>query len=340
MSKRPQNEDAGRKKNIIILAAAAAAVLIAAAGLFIMENRKSDEVTDSSKDTYDIEGVECTKKQNVETYLILGTDRNDEDEDDRVRADTIMVLTIDRQEEAYALLPLNRDAIVNFEVKDDEGEVLGEATSQLALVYTSAGDDEEGCERTEQAVSKMLGDQFINGYVAINMDSIGKINNLLGGVDVTIEDDFGDGSGFTPGQSVHLTDEQAERFVRGRKGVGDGTNENRMKRQEAYLDGALNAFKEKCLEDSSFVENAMEEMEDCMVTDMTNAQFSKIGKILEGNKRIDVPDIKYTRTINEDTKLAEVIYDETTLNYAIIKLFYDPIEEWYFESLLEDAAAE
>ena len=81
----------------------------------------------------------------------------------------------------------------------------------------------------------------------------------------------------------------------------------------------------------------MNELKDCMVTDMTNAQFTKIGKILEGNSKTEVPDIKYTRTVNEATGLAEVTYDETTLNYAIISLFYKPVEEWYFRSLLEEA---
>ena len=337
MLKRPESDSSSKKRNIIILAIAAVIVIAAAAGIYIMENRSSGTVTDSGMDTYNIEGVECTKKQNVETYLIMGTDRNDSDEDKLVRADTVILLAIDRKNETYALLPLDRDAMVSYEITDEDGEVMGEAVTQLALAYTAGRDDEEGCEITEKAVSKLMGGQFINGYAAINMDSIGKINNILGGVDVTIEDDFGDGSGFTAGQRVHLNDEQAEEFVRGRKGVGDGTNENRMKRQQAYLDGAISAFKDKSLDDSSFVDTAMNELKDCMVTDMTNAQFTKIGKILEGNSKTEVPDIKYTRTINEATGLAEVTYDETTLNYAIISLFYKPVEEWYFQSLLEEA---
>lgn len=335
MTKRPETGEDG-KKNILTLAIAAAVVIAAAAGIYLYENRDSDGITDSSKDTYDIEGIECTKKQNVETYLIMGTDDRKIDDKDTVQSDTNILLVIDRKEETYAMLPLDRDAIVSYEITDEDGEVLGETTSQLALAYANGGDDETGCELTKNAVSKLMDDQYINGYVAFNVDSIGKINHILGGVDVTIEDDFNDGSGLTAGQTVHLTDKQAEEFVRGRKGVGDGTNENRMKRQEEYLDGALNAFREKCLEDSSYVSDAMDQMKDCMVTDMTNAQFSKIAKILEGNKRIDVPEVKYTRAINPETNLAEVVYDEVTLNYATIKLFYNPVEEWYFESLLEE----
>lgn len=338
MLKRPEIDNENKKRNIIILAVAAVIVIAAVAGIYLIENYKSDTVTDSSKDIYNIEGVECTKKQNVETYLILGTDKNDDADDKLVRADTVMLLAIDRKESTYALLPLDRDAMVTYEIADESGEIIGEATSQLALAYTSGRDDEEGCEITENAVSKLMGGQFINGYVAVNMDSIGKINNILGGVDVTVEDDFDDGSGLVKGQTVHLSDKQAEEFVRGRKGVGDGTNENRMERQKAYIDGALNALKQKSIEDNSFVSTAMDELKDNIVTDMTNAQFTKIGNILEGDSRTDVPDIKYTRTVNSETGLAEVEYDNVTLNYAIISLFYNPVEDWYFESLLEEAA--
>lgn len=338
MLKRPEIDKGNKKRNIVILVVAAVIVVAAVAGIYLMENHKTDTVTDSSRDIHNIEGVECTKKQNVETYLILGTDRNNDSDDNLVRADTIMLLAIDRREESYSLLPLDRDAMVTYEITDESGEVLGEATSQLALIYTAGRDDEEGCEMTVNAVSKLMGGQFINGYAAVNMDSIGKINNILGGVDVTVEDDFGDGSGLSKGQTVHLNDKQAEEFVRGRKGVGDGTNENRMKRQQAYLDGAINAFKAKSLEDNAFIDSAMDEMKDCIVTDMTNAQFTKIGNILKGNSRTDVPNIKYTRTVNEETGLAEVRYDQVTLNYAIISLFYNPVEEWYFKSLLEEAA--
>lgn len=336
MFKKNEGDDKHRK-NIAILAVSAGILIAAVIGMFIYDRMSSSDVVDSSKDTYNIEGVECTKKQNVETYLIMGTDDRNVNDTDTVQSDTNLLLVIDRKEETYAILPLDRDAMVTYEVTDENGEVIGDTTSQLALAYAVGGDDETGCELTCGAVSRLFGDQFINGYVAINMDQIGTINNILGGVDVTIEDDFGDGSEFAPGQTVHLTDEQAEAFVRGRKGVGDGTNENRMKRQEAYLDGALNVFKEKCLEDSGFAADAVDKMKDCMVTDMTNAQFSKIGKILEGDKRLEVPEIKYTRTVNQQTGFAEVTYDNVTLNYAMISLFYNPVEEWYFQSLLEEA---
>ena len=46
------------------------------------------------------------------------------------------------------------------------------------------------------------------------------------------------------------------------------------------------------------------------------------------NQKINVSDIKYSRTINKDTGYAEVEYDEGSLESVIKKLFYEPVEEW------------
>ena len=44
--------------------------------------------------------------------------------------------------------------------------------------------------------------------------------------------------------------------------------------------------------------------------------------------KMNVSDIKYSRTINKDTGYAEVEYDEGSLESVIKKLFYEPVEEW------------
>lgn len=73
-----------------------------------------------------------------------------------------------------------------------------------------------------------------------------------------------------------------------------------------------------------------------MVTDMSNSDFSRIAKALVKDEKVNPIDIKYTRKINKSTGYAEVIYDQESLDRAIIKLFYEPVEEWYFEDEEDD----
>ena len=135
----------------------------------------------------------------------------------------MILLVIDRVNKNFAILPLDRDAMVSLEIPDEDGNILGENTMQLALAYAYGDGKEQSCELAEDAVSGLLHDQRIDGYVSLSMDAIGAVNHLVGGVDVTVTDDFAGESGLASGQTVHLSDAQAETFVRGRKSVGDGS---------------------------------------------------------------------------------------------------------------------
>ena len=68
----------------------------------------------------------------------------------------------------------------------------------------------------------------------VNMSAIEVVNDMVGGVTVTIEDDFPDSDTLIKGQTVTLHGKDAERFIRERKTVADGLNENRMSRQAQY----------------------------------------------------------------------------------------------------------
>ena len=86
---------------------------------------------------------------------------------------------------------------------------------------------------------KHLGES-IDFYVAMNMDGISELNDLAGGVTVTLEDDFSSiDPAMTRGTTLTLHGEQAETFVRSRMTVGDGTNASRMERQSVYAGGAV-----------------------------------------------------------------------------------------------------
>ena len=105
-------------------------------------------------------------------------------------------LVIDRVNKNFAILPLDRDAMVSLEIPDEDGNILGENTMQLALAYAYGDGKEQSCELAEDAVSGLLHDQRIDGYVSLSMDAIGTVNHLVGGVDVTVTDDFAGESGW------------------------------------------------------------------------------------------------------------------------------------------------
>ena len=64
--------------------------------------------------------------------------------------------------------------------------------------------------------------------------------------------------------------------MRGRKSVGDGTNENRMNRQQTYIEALYPAVIDHAKQDNNFISNARKKLDKYMVTNMTDSDFSKI----------------------------------------------------------------
>lgn len=86
--------------------------------------------------------------------------------------------------------------------------------------------------------------ESIDFYVAMNMDGISELNDLAGGVTVTLEDDFSSiDPAMTKGTTLTLHGNQAETFVRSRMTVGDGTNASRMECQSVYAGGAVSDYR-------------------------------------------------------------------------------------------------
>ena len=102
-----------------------------------------------------------------------------------------------------------------------------------------------GSVNTVETVEKLLHGIIIHHYVVMDMQAIPLVNDAIGGVVVTLEDDF---TVYDPvmveGATLRLMGDQAEFFVRGRMTVADGTNASRMGRQQQYLSGFLTQFRQ------------------------------------------------------------------------------------------------
>jgi anionic cell wall polymer biosynthesis LytR-Cps2A-Psr (LCP) family protein len=158
------------------------------------------------------------------------------------------------------------------------------------------------------------------------MGAIGIINNLAGGVTVTIEDDF---SQVDPtmimGSTITLSDEQAYNFVSGRMGVGDESNTQRMKRQAAYEKGLKENLMTLCSQDNTYPLTIYEALGDYMVTNITSQKFSKLALLVLKDKDNGSLRIDGTETI-DNLGFIEVNLDEDSLQQVILQLFYKKYE--------------
>ena len=213
-----------------------------------------------------------------ENYLLIGTDatgnnKNGADYQGSM-ADFLMLVIIDKTENTYSFLQLNRDTMTEVALIDHNGE--GEATAniQLCTAHWYGGNREQSCENTVKSVKKLLGGIQIDGYYELNMSEITKLNNMVDGVTVTLEDDFSKKyPKMKKGATINLDDEQAYAYVHDRYGVGNEENTSRMKRQQQYMTGFFKKLQEKVKANPNYANEVFESLQDVSTTDIT------IGKI-------------------------------------------------------------
>jgi len=220
--------------------------------------------------------------RNFETYLVIGTDTSGNEASDREAyignmADFLLLAVINRTDGTYAFLQLNRDTMTEIPLLDREGEGRATAKIQLCTAHWYGGTPQESCENTVKAVSDMLGGISIEGYYAINMDEISRLNHAVGGVAVTIKDDFSNiDETLKKGETITLNDEQAVNFVRSRMGMKDEENTTRMARQRQYLNALLDKVQEKTGEDPEFALELYDELADVSETNMSGGLISDL----------------------------------------------------------------
>lgn len=117
----------------------------------------------------------------------------------------------------------------------------------------------------------------IDHYIALTMDAVPELNDLVGGVTVKLLDDFTKYyPEMTEGSELTLNGEEALAYVRYRMDIGDSTNINRMERQRQYMLALKDKFAEKVNSDDNFMLNTIGILSDYMVSDCTADQLSSI----------------------------------------------------------------
>lgn len=319
-----------------LLAGLTILIFAVAVGGIIYLNRGGDVKASSEKEStktaeyVEIDGVKYTPKQNVEAFLFIGADSTDTVEQDkengtRSRCDVLRLIVIDRQANTYAVIPISRDTITNVASYDENGEEIAKGEIQLALAREKGITPEQGCENTVAAVSELFLNQKIDGYMSLNMGAIATLNHEVGGVTVTIEDDFSEcDPTLVMGETITLNDEQAFNFIRGRKSVGDGTNVDRMRRQEAYMAALKPMLIDRCKQSEAYALQLYKSLGDYVVTNMTDKDISRIAKAILKNE--DMGEFSISGELSED-EMGWIAFtpDEKSIEEIVFKLFYNRI---------------
>jgi anionic cell wall polymer biosynthesis LytR-Cps2A-Psr (LCP) family protein len=137
------------------------------------------------------------------------------------------------------------------------------------------------------------------------MKDIGRINDAIGGVTVTIDTDMTNvDPAFKKGSTVTLTGDQAEKFLRARMQLKDDTNEARMDRQQQYLDAAYVKIISETRERPEYIAELYTQLEDIIQTNTNEREVSVIA-----NHLIQYEDCGFNR-FDGETKMNDTQGDD------------------------------
>lgn len=333
----PEKKSAPPKKHWLIIAAVLVVACMIGAIVYYLDGLRGRETDPSitpggqDADVLDYNGKLYRLKDRLETVLIMGLDTYESEAEpeggsiNHQQADFLLLLVMDKENRTCVPLHINRDTICNIWLLDIHGEPMFNKTAQIALAHAYGSGGKDSCRNQVQAVSDLLFNRRIDHYIALTMDAVAQMNDLVGGVTVKVTDDF---SAVDPtlvqGEEITLRGQQALTYVRQRYDVGDRTNLSRMARQRQYMLALREQLMERMESDSNFVMRALKTLSDSMQSDCSVYKLSDIAEALTEYEMEDFQTIDGEAVQGEE--FIEYYADEDALIQQVIDLFFVPEE--------------
>lgn len=310
---------------LVLIAILVAVVLFSGFKILTSLNKTVDSTSTSSKKTVEYNGEQCFPRQDITVLMLMGIDEHGEVKasdsyNNTGENDMVALAVFDELDKSYSVLVLNRDTMMDVHVLGLGGRDAGTIYAQLALAHTYGTGLEDSCENAVRTVSDFLYGLTVDYYVSMNMDAIAILNDAVGGVTVTVEDDFSKVDSSIPMGEVTLTGEQALSFVQTRKDVSDQMNISRMNRHEEYMKNFVTAFNEKVKEDDTFVLKTYEDVSPYVVSDCSINSFSAMLNRYADYTLREIVTPSGENVLTED--YMEFHVDEKALEELIMNMFY------------------
>ena len=268
------------------------------------------------------------------TFLFMGIDKDSDAKEvaegtDGGQADAMFLAAVNPKDRTVKVIGLNRNTMADVDIYNEEGAYVNTVKAQIAVQHGFGNGMEESCDYQCRAVSRLFYGLPIHGYAAINMAAIPALNDAVGGVDVTVQEDLSIKAPLlVEGAQVHLEGKSAFWYVKYRDTNQFGSADGRLERQKQYLAGFMQAAKETVKEDISVVTRIYSALRPMMVTNITSGEAVYLATELLD---YDFGGKDGLRMMKGETVMGEVFEefyaDEEALYEMILDIFYEPVDE-------------
>lgn len=285
---------------------------------------------DDGDGTIEYQGEVYERDPSVKAILCIGVDSSGALEKkvtgDGGQADGLFLVAHDVARDYVRILMIPRDTMTPITLTDLSGNILGKTDHHITLAYGYGDGRELSCEWTAEAVSELLYGLRIDGYLAMNTSMIPVLNDMVGGVTVTVDIEGMERRDpeLVKGATVTLQGKQADLFVRYRDIDIDNSAITRMSQQRQYMEHYFATVKQKAAKDDQLIIRLMNAIEADMITNMSKDQYMGIGldminssQMLSGDDILTIPGEAVTTDMFD-----EFHHDPEGTLQMVLELFY------------------
>lgn len=312
-------------------------------------NRRASEVTEVVPEDVEAEvqpdgsilydGEYYLYNKGLTNILIMGVDRRGDMTDTEAvlgessgQADALAILSLDTNTGVSNLVNISRDAMVDVDEFDIDGDYSGTVYEQICLSYSTGDGGKLSATNTCNSVSRLMYGIPVNAYCAIDLDAIGPLTDVIGGLDVVCLDDLSSKEeGWTEGTSIHLTGENAETYVRFRDKdnpdpeIATQSNNARMARQRQYITAFLAKAVGRIRQDPGFALTVFNSLTDYMVTDIDASEVTYLSSLFVTHDLTQGNMHNLPGHSEMGERYIEYKVDNRELYPLILQLFYDKL---------------
>lgn len=334
MSRRKNSEDSRvfLKAIIILLVIAAVLFLVYKGGRWLETRYTAADTRGDSNQRFaydkqiEYDGKTYRQRKGITTVLIMGIDTAADSGSGEMgnggSADFQHLIVIDKRNEKVTHMQINPDTMTKVTVPGKPPSI---RETRIRLAHSFGDGKEESCELACDAVSSLLDGIPIDLYCAVNMDSIGKINDLVGGVTVTLEDDFTSlDPAMKKGTTLTLNAQQAVYYVLGGNSADTGTDETGMKRQQDYMSKLLQKVKELQSNDQKFYKKFIDELSPYVVTNISLGRLANLAASMEYDHS-ELIEIEGEHIASEGCP--QFAADKDSLKRLVLETFFEPLDK-------------
>ncbi len=303
-------------------------------GMYVGEEYLAkDDLIHNEDGTVTYQGETWKRNTYMHAILCLGVDQKRnlqgiEPGGNTGATDGIFLIAHDTAHDRLSVLMIPRDSMLYIELPGPGGTVIRQY-DHLSLAFADGEGRKKSAEASVRAVEDLLCGLQVNHYMAGDLGLLAAVNDLVGGVTVTIPSDelTKVSPDWTKGKEITLHGDEAERFIRYRDCTVDGSPIERMSQHKAYIGGFYEALMTGAGKDQSLVIKLCDTIEQGIVSDMAKGEYERLA--LDGlrcgfDPSADILTLPGTATTGEEQGQ---VYDQYYINYeetipVLLDLFY------------------